>query len=130
MAKKKTRKINPKYLPNTLTKSDKNKQKKSIINGKNRPKLKSYKSKRSGWAVKFENKYGEKITNKKFINKTILSHKGIKEILDKGMAAYYTSGSRPNQSKESWAFARLASVIMGGPARKVDKNIWEQYKKI
>ena len=46
------------------------------------------------------------------------------------MAAYYTSGSRPNQSKESWAFARLASVIMDGPARKVDKKIWENYKKI
>ena len=128
--KTKKRKINPKYLPNSLSKKDKQKQKKSILEGKDRPKVKSFKSKRSKWVIKFENKYGKKITNKSFISNKILSKKGIEEILDKGMAAYYTSGSRPNQSKESWAFARLASVIMGGPARKVDKKIWENYKKI
>jgi hypothetical protein len=30
---------------------------------------------------------------------------------------------------EQWARARLASVIMGGKARQVDKAIWDKYKK-
>ena len=45
------------------------------------------------------------------------------------MGAYYSSGSRPNQTPFSWGNARLASVIMGGPARKIDKKIWEKNKK-
>ena len=44
------------------------------------------------------------------------------------MGAYYSSGSRPNVTKEQWARARLASVIMNGPARKVDLDIWDKYK--
>ena len=44
------------------------------------------------------------------------------------MGAYYSSGSRPNVSARSWAYARLASVIMNGGARKVDKDIWDKYK--
>ncbi len=49
--------------------------------------------------------------------------------LDKGRGAYYSSGSRPNQTAESWAHSRLASVILNGPSRKIDKDIWEKYKK-
>ena len=49
--------------------------------------------------------------------------------MDKGKAAYYSSGSRPEVSKEQWAYARLASVITGGKARQVDKKIWNKYKK-
>lgn len=123
------KKINPKYVPKELSKKDKEKQVKSIKEGKDRPKVESFKSKRSGWVKKFEDKYKTKITNKSFISKNIISRTGIEKILDKGMAAYYSSGSRPNQTKESWAFARLASVIMNGPARKVDKDIFEKYKK-
>ena len=47
--------------------------------------------------------------------------------MDKGKGAYYSSGSRPNQTAHSWAYGRLASVILGGPARKIDKSIWEKY---
>ena len=74
-------------------------------------------------------KYNHKITDKNFINNNIISNKGQNLILKKGRGAYYSSGSRPNQTSSSWAYARLASVIMGGPARKVDKNIWLEYKK-
>ena len=42
--------------------------------------------------------------------------------------AFYSSGSRPNVSARQWAYARLASVIMNGGARKVDKDIWDKYK--
>lgn len=126
--RKTNRKILGKYLPSSLSKNDKKKQLKSILNKTNRPKISSYKSKRSQWVVKFEKKYKTSIIDQQFINNNILKKQGIKEILDKGMAAYYSSGSRPNQTKESWAFARLASVIMGGKARNVDINIWNKYR--
>jgi len=116
------------YVPKTLTKEDKKKQIKSIKDKKDRPKLESFKSKRSSHVIKFEKKYKTKITDEKFINDNILKKQGQLEILKKGMGAYYSSGSRPNQTPESWAYARLASVIMNGPARKVDMKIWEKYK--
>ena len=94
-----------------------------------RPKLKSYPKKRSKHIVKFEKKYNRKITDKNFIDKNILSIKGQNQILSKGRGAYYSSGSRPNQSSSSWAYARLASVIMGGKARKVDNKIWQSEKR-
>ena len=117
------------YLPKSLSPEDRKKQLKSIKEKTDRPKVKSFQSKRSSWAEKFENKYGKKITNDSFISKNIISKVGIDKILDKGRGAYYSSGSRPNQTAESWARARLASVIMGGPSRKIDKDIWEKYKK-
>jgi hypothetical protein len=122
------RKIPKQYLPKSLTPADRKKQKESILKGKERPKVKSFKSKRSSNVVKFEKKYGVKITDDKFINKNIIRKKGIDEILDKGRGAYFSSGSRPNQTPESWARGRLASVIMNGPARKVDIKIWNKYK--
>ena len=121
--------IPKKYLPDSLTKEDKEKQKKSIEEGKDRPKVDSFKSRRSKWVIQFEKKYGTNIMDDDFIIKNIISKEGLKQILAKGMAAYYSSGSRPNQTKESWSRARLASVILDGPARKIDKNIWEKYKK-
>ncbi len=122
------KKINPKYIPKGLSKKDKEKQIKSIKEGKDRPKV-DYKTKRSSHVKKFEEKYNKKITNTSFISKNIISKTGIDKILDKGMAAYYSAGSRPNVSKQQWAYARLASVIMNGAARKVDKDIWDKYKK-
>jgi hypothetical protein len=124
------RKIPKQYIPPSLTPADRKKQEESIRKGKPRPKVESFKSKRSSHVVKFEKKYGVKITNKAFIYKNIISKTGVDKIIAKGIGAYYSSGSRPNQTPASWSNARLASVIMGGPARKVDKAIWEKYKKI
>ncbi len=123
------KKINKKYLPASLSKADRAKQKKSIEEKKERPKVKSFKSKRSSHVERFEKRYGYKINNLTRISKEIISRTGINKILDKGMGAYYSSGSRPNQTARSWSLARLASVIVGGPARKVDMAIWEKYKK-
>lgn len=117
-----------KYLPSSLTPLDRKKQLKSILEKKERPKVESFKSERSTWVKKFENKYKTKITNYDFISKNILKRVGINKILDKGRGAYFSSGSRPNQTAESWAIARLASVIMGGPSRKIDADIWSKYK--
>lgn len=123
-----TRRIKRKYIPSYLSKKDAALQEASIHKGKDRPKLKSAKSRRSSWAAKYERKYGRKITDLGFISSRILRKSGIDGVLSKGRAAYYTSGSRPNQTQHSWAYARLASVIMGGPARKVDMKLWKRYK--
>jgi len=122
-------KDNKKYVPDTLSVADKKKQIKSIKEKKERPKLKSFQSKRSSHVEKFEKKYGYKISNLSRIAKEIISKKGIDEILAKGKGAYYSAGSRPSQTATSWSLARLASVITGGPARKVDQKIWDKYKK-
>ncbi len=120
--------ISKKYVPDKLSEKDKQKQIKSIKEGKDRPKV-DYKTKRSTHVVKFEKKYGKPITDLGFIYKNIITKTGVDKILDKGFAAYYSSGSRPNVSKEQWGYARLASVIMGGKARDVDESIWNKYKK-
>jgi hypothetical protein len=124
------RKIPKQYVPASLTPADRKKQVESIRKGKPRPKVDSFKSKRSSYVVAFEKKYGTKITDKAFIYKNIMSKRGVELVLSKGRGAYFSSGSKPNQTPASWSNARLASVIMGGPARKVDKAIWDKYKKI
>ena len=121
-------KLPKKYVPDSLSKKDKAKQTKSIKEGTDRPKVK-YETKRSSHVVAFEKKYGRKITDKQFIYNNILSKEGVSQIIKKGMGAYYSAGSRPNVTKEQWSLARLASVIMNGPARKVDAEIWNKYKK-
>jgi len=118
-----------KYVPASLSTQDKKKQVKSIVEGTVRPKVESFKPRRSRFVIAFEKRYGTKITDDKFISKNIIAQKGIDEILDKGRGAYFSGGSRPNQTPESWARARLASVIMNGNARKVDMAIWKRYKK-
>jgi len=47
----------------------------------------------------------------------------LKKIINKGEGAYYSSGSRPNQTPQSWGYARLASALTGGPAAKIDADI-------
>ena len=125
--KGKTREVPATYLKG-LKGKEREKQIKSFFEGKDRPKT-DYKIKRSSYVVSFEKKYGEKISNDSFISKNIISKTGIDQILSKGRGAYYSAGSRPNTTAESWARARLASVIVGGPARKVDQKIWDKYKK-
>ena len=118
-----------KYVPKSLSKEDRKKQIKSIKEKTDRPKLKSFKSKRSSNVENFEKKYGTKINDFKFISKNIIKKKGIDLIMSKGRGAYYSGGSRPNQTPTSWALARLAAVIMvNGKARKVDMDIWKKYK--
>jgi len=121
-----TKNIPSSYLQG-LEGKEKQKQIKSIFEQTERPKT-SFKSKRSSYCEKFENKYNTTIADKKFINDNLLTNRGQKLVLDKGVAAYYSSGSRPNQSPASWSRARLCSVLMNGPARKVDRKIYEKYK--
>lgn len=119
------RNVPKKYVPKTLSKEDRKKQVKSIIEGTDRPKVKTFKSKRSPHVEKFEKKFGFKITDKRV--QEIIEPEGIRQILAKGKGAYYSGGSRPNQTPSSWAYARLASALTGGKASKVDKKILDKY---
>lgn len=92
-----------------------------------RPKLKSYKNKKSSWTVKFKKKYGNITKIKDIAKKSGISEKALRSVLKKGRGAYYSSGSRPNQTAESWGRARMYSYIMGGPTRKYDKEITKKY---
>jgi hypothetical protein len=123
------RRISLKYVPKSLTESDKRLQIQSIKRQERRPNVDSFQSKRSPLVESFEKKYGFKINQLDKIDKKILKRTGVDLILEKGRGAYYSSGSRPNQTAESWALARLAGVIMGSPARKVDQKIWDKYKR-
>ena len=118
----------PKQYLKGLKGKERYKQIKSIVEKKDRPKT-SAPTKRSGWVEKFEKKYGYKISDTNRIHKDIITKTGQQKIIDKGMGAYYSSGSRPNQTPMSWGRARLASVILGGASRRIDKNIWEKYKR-
>ena len=127
----------PEHYTSGLSRKDKKKQqrylRRSSINYKKgeytpRPKLKSFKNKKSSWTIKFEKKYGEDVKTYKEISKaTGIPVPALKAVVKKGMGAYYSSGSRPNQTAESWGKARMYSYIMGGPTRKVDHHITEKY---
>jgi hypothetical protein len=124
------------YVPKSLSPADRRKQIKSILEGKVRPKLKSFKSKTSSWTEKAKSYFGDGNTSKldmaiilskgnKKMQKKLM--KGFDEIFKKGEGAYFSSGSRPNQTPASWAYARLFSVLFGGPSRNIDKAIVEKY---
>jgi len=127
----------PKHYTSGLSRKDKKKQqrylRRSSRNYKKgeytpRPKLKSFKNKKSNWTTQFKKKYGEDVKTYKQISKaTGIPVPALKAVVKKGMGAYYSSGSRPNQTAESWGKARMYSYIMGGPTRKVDHHITEKY---
>ena len=48
------------------------------------------------------------------------------KIVEKGQGAYFSSGSRPNQTAHSWGIARMASSITSGKAAAIDYNILEE----
>ena len=80
----------------------------------NRPKLPVEKKVRSEWIEKFNKKYKDlKIYDWKGIEKKLgIKESVLKEIYRRGLSAYYSNGSRPNQTAHSWAFSRIASFIM------------------
>lgn len=128
----KTKKIPNRYLEN-LNGDDRKKQIISILKKTKRPKT-SFVSKKSNWTKKFNNIYGDKINKlkegkslKNISKVTKIPFKAIEEVYIKGIAAYYNGGSRPNQTPQSWAYARVFSYIMGGNTRKVDDHITRKY---
>ena len=128
------RSIIKRYIPSILTKKDKLKQKKMIERSRKmykknkyftRKNLDSFKSTTSKHILKARALYKtNKISaNKELAKKTKCSLNSLKQIVKKGQGAYYSSGSRPNQTGHSWGNARLASAITGGKASSVDYDI-------
>jgi len=126
----------PKHYTSGLSNKDKKKQirtlkksKKAYKKGKyvSRPKLKSFKSKKSSWTQKFHKKYPDVKSIKQISDATGIPKKALSQVKRKGMGAYYSSGSRPNQTAESWGMGRMYSYILGGPTRRVDKHITDKY---
>ena len=95
----KKKKYKEKYVPKSLSPADRKKQIKSITEKTIRPKLDSVKSKRSRNIIKYENQYGTKINDDKFINTNIISQTVINKIQDKGKGAYMKYGSKQNKKK-------------------------------
>ena len=129
--------IPKKYAPDRLTKKDRKKQIRELKKSKRlykkkkyytRKKVKSFKSKRSNHLANVKKIYGIKKlkVNNELARKTGCSKKSLRKIVNKGMGAYYSSGSRPNQTAESWGIARLASAITSGKSAVVDYHLLEE----
>lgn len=126
-----------KYLPRRLSTKDRKRQLRQLKISRDaykkhiyitRSKVKSYKSKKSQHLLRAQKIYKLKniSVNANLSKKTGCSVKALNKIVNKGRGAYFSSGSRPNQSAESWGLARLASSITGGKAAAVDYSILEQ----
>jgi len=129
--------IPQRYVPKSLSRKDSKKQLRNILKSRNaydrgiyfqRPKVKSFHSKPSKHVLNARKTY--KIENirptQELSEKTGCSLPALKSIVNKGEGAYYSSGSRPNQTAESWGYARLASAITGQNASVVDYHILEK----
>ena len=123
------------YVPLTLSRKDRRKQiialkrsRRMYKRGKyysRSTKLKSYPHVVSNHVVTAKRMYHmEKIVpNAALAAATGCSVGSLHKIVKKGEGAFYSSGSRPNQTPHSWGYARLASAITGGKAAAVDYAI-------
>jgi len=125
------------YIPFSLSRKDKTKQKNMILKSRKlykskkyftRKNVSSFKSKPSKHIINAKRIYNiDKISpSRELAKKTGCSLQSLKKIVNKGEGAYYSSGSRPNQTPQSWGHARLASAVTGGKASKVDFGIIEK----
>jgi hypothetical protein len=131
------RKITLRYLPKRLTKQDKKRQYGMLMKSRRlykkgkyftRKQVSSYKSKPSSHVADAKRIYGiENVAVTDELAKvTGCSKDALGAIVRKGEGAYYSSGSRPNQTAQSWGLARLASSITSGKAAAVDYSILEK----
>jgi hypothetical protein len=130
-------KIPIRYVPTKLTREDKQKQIAMILKSKKmykqhkyytRKPIASYKNIKSKHVLNARKIYNIEnvMPNKELSLKTGCTIEALKEIVKKGEAAYFSSGSRPNQTAQSWGLARLASSITAGKAAAVDYSILDK----
>jgi hypothetical protein len=123
-----------KYVPASLTKKDRKKYARSLVKSRKlykkdryftRPTVGSFKHKTSKHIIKARRVYKVEDVkpSKHLAAKTGCSIKALSSIVKKGEGAYYSSGSRPNQTAQSWGYARLASAITGGKSAAIDWHI-------
>jgi len=125
------------YLSDILSTRDKSRQRKELTKSRRlykqgkyytRKAMRSFKSKPSKHLDRARSLYHvDKIRpSRELSRKTGCSLKGLRQIVKKGEGAYYSSGSRPNQTPQSWGNARLASANTGGNASLVDFHILDK----
>ena len=126
-----------KYIPEKLSNKDKKaikielkKSRKAYKKNKyyTRKKVSSFTSKKSQHIKNAEKIYKLDVIkpSKELSEATQCSIDGLEKIVKKGQGAYYSSGSRPNQTAHSWGYARLASAITGGKSAAVDYSILKE----
>jgi hypothetical protein len=127
-------KVPMRYLPRGLSKRDKSMQSRMLKKSRKlykankyytRKQLPSYKSKTSSHIIDAQKLYNIKNISPtaELAQKTGCSIDALNQIVKKGEGAYFSSGSRPNQTAQSWGYARLASSITAGKAAAVDYDI-------
>lgn len=132
--------IPARYLPTQLTQKDRVKQRKGILRSRrlyqkgvylSRPRVSSFQSKPSKHVMKAKALYKVDTIGP---TRALAKASGcplsvLKDIVRKGEGAYYSGGSRPNQTAQSWAMARLASALTGGKSAKVDFHLLKKCDK-
>ena len=125
------------YVPKNLSKKDKQKQLNMLLKSRRlykkqkyytRKRVNSYKNKPSKHVANARKIYA--IQNirpsKELALKTGCSLSSLNQIVKKGEGAYFSSGSRPNQTAQSWGIARLASALTAGKAAAIDYAILQK----
>tara|TARA_B100000902_G_C27238611_1_gene878773 strand:+ start:1008 stop:1487 length:480 start_codon:yes stop_codon:yes gene_type:complete len=127
------------YIPKSLSRKNKKLQRSELKKSRKayrkkqyytRKKLPGYKSRRTRWAKRASKIYNvpdmKDVGMSELSSLTKCSVKSLNNIIKKGVGAYYSAGSRPNQTAHSWGIARLYSAISGGPASKVDMHLLKE----
>jgi len=125
------------YVPKGLSRGDKKKQIRMLLASRRvynknkylpRSKLASFHNRKSGHVANAKQLYrvSSLTPSKTLAAKTGCSLSALKKIVNKGEGAFYSSGSRPNQTPESWGLARLGSALTSGKAAAVDYAILEK----
>ena len=122
------------YVPNNLTEKDKQKQLNMLLKSRRLYKKQKYYTRKR--VNSYKNKPSKHVANARKISaiqnirpskelalKTGCKLSALNKIVKKGEGAYYSSGSRPNQTSKSWGLARLASSITAGKSAAVDYDI-------
>jgi Family of unknown function (DUF5824) len=133
----KTQHIPIRYAPAKLSDKDRKKQLASLRKSRKlykkgiyykRPNIGSFKTRKSRHLSHAKKLYGvpDLAITPQLAKNTKCSIKTLKKIVNKGEGAYYSSGSRPSQTAQSWGYARLASALTGGNSSIVDFHLLKE----
>ena len=125
------------YVPSSLTVRDRRAQSRMLARSRRlyregvyytRKPVRSFRSRPSGHIGRARRMYGVDTigASAELAGRTGCTKTALARIVKKGEGAYYSSGSRPNQTPQSWGLARLASAITSGRAAAVDFHILER----
>jgi hypothetical protein len=130
--------IPKRYIPNILSRRDAKTVRRELVTSRRlyrkgiyytrRRNVKTFPSKKSKHIIRAERIYkiDKIVPSLELAKKTGCSVRALSDIERKGQGAYFSSGSRPNQSAHSWGRARLASAITGGKSAAVDFSILDR----